>query len=119
VWPVLLGAFTAEIVLLAVALGLTWPQSLPAAVAVAFWIVQQWLLRPRGEPMRQKLQGYDHAPLAEYYFFLLPVSLALARGLSSPAFMVVAVAFVALGWCYLQMMTGEWHEAWRERTHHP
>lgn len=115
VWPVLLGAFTAEVVLLAIALGLTWPQSLPAAAALAFWIVQQGLLRPRGEPMRQKLQGYDHAPLAEYYFLLLPVSLALARGLSSPTFLVVAAVFVVLGWCYLQMMSGEWYETWTER----
>ena len=115
VWPVLLSAFMAEVVLLAIALGLTWPQSLPAAAALAFWIVQQWLLRPRGEPMRQKLQGYDHAPLAEYYFLLLPVTLALVRGMSSPAFLLVAALLVALGWCYLAMMSGEWHETWTER----
>jgi 4-hydroxybenzoate polyprenyltransferase len=112
-WPVLLGAFVAEVVLLAATLVLMWPQSLPAAAALAFWIGQQTLLRPRGEPMRQRLQGYDHAPLAEYYFLLLPVTLALARGLSSPAFLVVAAVFVALGWCYLAMMSGEWYEAWR------
>ena len=69
--------------------------------------------------MRQKLQGYDHAPLAEYYFLLLPVTLALARGLSSPAILVVAAVFVALGWCYLQMMSGEWYEVWKERARNP
>jgi 4-hydroxybenzoate polyprenyltransferase len=116
VWPVLLGAFLAESVLLAVILVLTWPQSLPAAAALAFWLSQQTLLRPRGESMRQKLQGYDHAPLAEYYFVLLPVSLALARSPSSPAFLVIAVMFAALGWCYLAMMGGEWHEAWKARV---
>jgi 4-hydroxybenzoate polyprenyltransferase len=119
VWPVILRAFLAEVVLLAVTLVLTWPQSLPAGAALAFWIVQQWLLRPRGETMRQRLQGYDHAPLAEYYFLLLPVSLALARGVSSPAFLLIAAVFVALGWCYLQMMSGEWYEAWRERARNP
>jgi hypothetical protein len=119
VWPVLLGSFLAEVVLLAVTLVLTWPQSLPAAAALAFWIGQQTLLRPRGEPIRQKLQGYDHAPLAEYYFLLLPVTLALARGLSSPAFFVVAAVFVAVGWCYLAMMTGEWYEAWMARGRNP
>jgi hypothetical protein len=69
--------------------------------------------------MRQKLQGYDHAPLAEYYFFLLPVTLALVRGISSPAFLMLAAAFVALGWCYLAMMSGEWHEAWQARARNP
>jgi hypothetical protein len=100
-------------------LAVTWPQSFPAAAALAFWIVQQWLLRPRGEPIRQKLQGYDHAPLAEYYFLLLPVALALGHALSSPAFLAVAAVFVALGWCYLQMTTGEWYEAWMERARGP
>ena len=119
VWPVLLGAFSAEVVLLAVALVLTWPQSFPAAAALAFWIGQQAFLRPRGESMREKLQGYDHAPLAEYYFLLLPVTLALVRGMSSPAFLLVAALLVALGWCYLAMMSGEWHEALQARARNP
>jgi 4-hydroxybenzoate polyprenyltransferase len=119
VWPVLLGAFIAEVFFLAVTLLLTWPHSFPATVALAFWIAQEALLRPRGEPLWQKLQGYDRAPLAEYYFLLLPVSLALARVPSSPAFLIIAAVFVALGWCYLQMMTGEWCETWRERARSP
>jgi 4-hydroxybenzoate polyprenyltransferase len=118
VWPVLLGAFLAEVLLLAMTLGLMWPRSLPAVAALAFWILQQALLRPRGEPLRQKLQGYDHAPLAEYYFLLLPVTLALGRGVSSPAFLVVAAVFLALGWCYLAMMSGEWYESWQAREVH-
>lgn len=119
VWAVLLGAFVFELILLPIILALTWPQSLPAAAALAFWIGQQALLRPRGEPMRQKLEGYDHAPLAEYYFLLLPVTLALARALSSPDFLVVAAIFVAIGWCYVGMMAGEWHEVWKARTQNP
>lgn len=119
VWPVLLGAFSVEVFLLAVVLVLTWPRSFPAVVALAFWIGQQTLLRPRGEPMRQKLQGYDHAPLAEYYFLLLPVTLAFVRARSSPSFLIVAAVFLALGWCYVEMMTGEWLEAWRARSRNP
>jgi len=115
VWPVLLGAFLSEVVLLTVALVVTWPVSAPAWAALAFWIVQQ-AFRPRGESMREKLQGYDHAPLAEFYFFLLPVALAFARGLSSPEFMVLAGLFVAVGWGYLAMMMGEWHDAWAARA---
>ena len=115
VWPVLLGAFLTEVVFLVASLKLMWPQSLPAVIGLAFWVVQQAVLRPRGESLRQKLQGYDHAPLAEYYFLLLPFSLALGRGLSSPSYLVLAAGFVALGWCYLEMMSGEWCEVWRAR----
>lgn len=115
VWPVLLGAFLAEVVLLAAALMLTWPRSLPALAALLFWIGQQALLRPRGEPFQQKLRGYDHAPLAEYYFLLLPVALAVARGLSTPSFLALAAAFVVLGRGYVAMMSGEWYEAWQTR----
>lgn len=116
VWPVLLGAFVAESLLLVWTLVLMWPQTIPAAAVLALWIVQQMLLRPRGEPMRQKLQGYDHAPLAEYYFLLLPVTLALSRVESSPGFLVIAAMFAILGWCYISMMSGEWYEAWKARA---
>lgn len=113
--PILVGAFAAEIILLTATLAVTWPHSVPAVAALVFWITEQWLLRPRGEPLRQKLQGYSRAPLAEYYFFLLPLALALARAISSPAFLVIAAVFVALGWCYLQMMTGDWYDGWKEK----
>lgn len=116
IWPVLVVAFSSELVLLVSALILTWPQSFPAAAALLFWFGQQAWLRPRGEPFRQKLAGYDHAPLAEYYFLLLPVSLALARARSSPAFIAIAAFLLAVGWCYLAMMTGEWQESWKTRA---
>jgi 4-hydroxybenzoate polyprenyltransferase len=119
IWPVLVGAFIAEVVLLTCTLALTWPQSLPGVAALAFWVAQQILLRPRGETIRQKLEGYDHAPLAEYYFLLFPFSLAFARGLSSPPFLIIAALFLLLGWCYVGMMTGEWRERWNTRAHSP
>jgi 4-hydroxybenzoate polyprenyltransferase len=109
-WRVLLGAFIAEVPVLAAALILTWPQSVAAVAAFVFWIAQDALLRPHDESIRKRLQGYDRAPLAEYYFLLLPLSLAIAQAVSSPAFLAVAAAFVALGWCYVEMMTGEWYE---------
>jgi hypothetical protein len=114
---VLVGAFCAEVVLLTGALLLTWPQSVPAVAMLAFWVLQQVLLRPRGDTMRQKLEGYDHAPLAEYYFLLFPVGLASARGLSSPSFLLISAMFLSLGWCYVGMMTGEWRERWKARAH--
>jgi 4-hydroxybenzoate polyprenyltransferase len=117
-WPLLAGAFAAEIVILAALLALMWPRSMPAAAALVFWIAQQALLRPRGESFQQKLRGYDHAPLAEYYFLLLPATLAAARALSAPSFLLLAAAFVALGWGYIAMMSGEWYEAWQTRQAH-
>ena len=69
--------------------------------------------------MQQRLLGYDQAPLAEFYFFLLPVTLAFVRARSSPSFLIVAAVFLALGWCYVEMMTGEWLEAWKARVHNP
>jgi 4-hydroxybenzoate polyprenyltransferase len=117
IWPVLLGAFTAEMFLLGAALLLTWPKSIPAVAALAFWMVQQKLLRPHGERLRHKLESYDHAPLAEYYFLLFPFSLALAASLGSPLFLLAAAIFPALGWCYVGMMVGEWRETWSGGTH--
>lgn len=105
-WHVILGAFLSELGLLALTLVLTWPQSIPAIIALAFWIFQQAFLGPRGESFRKRLQGYSHAPLAEYYFLLLPVALALGRGLSSPAFLVIAAAFLILGWGHMERMIG-------------
>lgn len=115
VLPVLWGAFFAEATFLTATLVLTWPRSVPATAGLLFWIGQQALLRPAGEPFSQRLQGYDHAPLAEYYFLFLPATLAVARAPSAPAFLWVAAIFVALGWCYLDMMIGEWHEVWNDR----
>jgi hypothetical protein len=91
---VLVGAFGAELAFLLGTLAVAWPQSVPAAAALALCALQQYLWCPRGHPMRQRLQGYDGAPLAEFYFFLLPVSLALARS-SSPEFLGLAAIFVA------------------------
>jgi len=109
-WPVLVTALVLELLLLSMTGWLMWPQSLLPAMALAFWIGQQRWMRPRGLPFREKLQSYDEAPLAEYYFLLLPLTLALARASASPAFLVVAAVFVALGRCYVSSMRGEWRE---------
>lgn len=109
-WPVVRGAFLGEVVLLSALFALRWPHSLPAIAVLGFWIVQATLLRPPGGTFRQRLEGYDHAPLAEFYFLLLPVTLALGRVGISIWFLVIASGFVVLGRCYLEMMIGEWLE---------
>lgn len=106
VWPVILGAVLAESGFLMTTLWLTWPRSSPAVLALGFWVAQQAVLRPRAESLRRRLQDYGQAPLAEYYFLLLPLALALGRGLSSPGFLWLAAAFLALGWGYVERMFG-------------
>jgi 4-hydroxybenzoate polyprenyltransferase len=104
VWRVILGAILGESGFLALTLWLTWPRSLPAVLALAVWVAQQAALRPRGESLRSRLQDYRQAPLAEYYFLLLPVGLALGRGLSSPGLLWLIPAFLVLGSGYLDRM---------------
>jgi hypothetical protein len=110
---VIRGAFLAEWTLLTATLLLTWPRSIPAVLALAFWVVQQTVFCSPGESLRTRLQGYEQAPLAEYYFLLLPVSLALGRGQSSSAFLVIAAALLLLGCGYIKRMFGLSHRLLR------
>ncbi len=105
-WHVIVGALLSELGFLTATLWLAWPRSIPAVLALAFWIVQQAFLRPRGEAFAKRLQGYGQAPLAEYYFLLLPLALALGRTRFSSAFLIVAGAFLLLGWGYVERMLG-------------
>jgi len=97
----ILGAFMCELALLAATFAITWPRSLPAAVALSVWVLASALLRSRRESLRTRLMGYDDAPLAGYYFLVFPVTLALSRPLSSPASFAVAALLLALGSPYL------------------
>src|SRR2546429_481715 len=107
VWRVILGAFVCELALLAVTLVVTWPHSIPAIAGLVFWALPQIFIRARDGSIRNRLQDYDHAPLAAYYFLFLPVTLATARGLSSPAFFTIAAAFLILGWGHLRRILAE------------
>jgi 4-hydroxybenzoate polyprenyltransferase len=91
-WRVICAAFAAELGLLAATLALTWPRSRPALLVLVAWIVLG-----EGLPVGSRLRGYYGAPLAAYYFCLLPMTLALGR-LSSPAFLALAGLLLALGW---------------------
>jgi 4-hydroxybenzoate polyprenyltransferase len=98
IWPVIRCAFAAEVVLLATALVLTWPQSMPAILALGGWIVAAELPRLRRGSLRGRLEGYRAAPLRDYYFILLPGSLVLGRMLSSPMPLVATALLLPLGW---------------------
>ena len=109
---VILCAFLLELGLLATTLVVTLPQSIPAIAALAFSI-PVLLLRPRGDSFRKRLQGYERAPLREYYFLLLPVTLAVGRGLSSPAFLLLAVMFLVLGSGYVKDTIADLRRSWQ------
>jgi 4-hydroxybenzoate polyprenyltransferase len=109
---VILCAFLLELGLLATTLVVTLPQSIPAIAALGFSI-PVLLLRPRGDSFRKRLHGYEHAPLREYYFLLLPVTLAVGRGLSSPAFLLLAVMFLVLGSGYVKDTIADLRRFWR------
>lgn len=97
IWPVILGAFGAELGLLAAALVFTRPQSMPAMLALGSWIVAAELPRLRRAGLRGRLCGYRAAPLREYYFVLLPGALLLGRVLPAPIVAPVAL-LLPLGW---------------------
>jgi 4-hydroxybenzoate polyprenyltransferase len=77
------AAFAAELLLLALSLALTWPRSLPAAVALAGWVLLAEAPRLRRRPLAARLRSYPDAPLRAFYFALLPLSLLAARSISA------------------------------------
>jgi 4-hydroxybenzoate polyprenyltransferase len=97
-WAVIRYALAAEVMLLVTALALTWPQSMPAVLALGGWIGAAELPRLRRESLRSRLEGYRAAPLRDYYFILLPGSLVLGRMLSSPMPLAPAALLLPIGW---------------------
>jgi GT2 family glycosyltransferase/4-hydroxybenzoate polyprenyltransferase len=93
---VLWAALACELVLLALTLALTWPRALPAAVALGVWTGWAVLARSHLGSLPERLARYEEAPLAGYYFLLLP--LALAVGLQpSLEWVVLAALLLVLG----------------------
>jgi hypothetical protein len=108
IWPVIVAAFGLEVAALALVLLVSWPLSWPALAALGCWGLCRALLRYPQRAFRTRLQGYEEAPLAEYYFLMLPLALALARLSSSSGFMVIVAVLVLLGAPHLQRMLREW-----------
>lgn len=76
---VLLGTFACELVLLAAGLVLAWDRSAPVAIALGPFLLWEALLLGRrgGWTLPGRLAGYEDAPLASFYFFGMPVALAI------------------------------------------
>lgn len=109
VWPLIAGAFACEIGALAAMVFAGWPMSQPALIALAVWALWRTALRSPPGSFRQKLQGYPEAPLAEYYFLMLPLALALSRVSSSYGFLGIATLLLLAGAPHVQKMIREWH----------
>jgi len=95
------GALAAEVVLLGLVLVLAWPSSRAMLVALAVWLalgLRGWRDRT---PLRARLATYGRAPLAELYFLLLPLALALQRAVESPIFLLLAPVLALLGVTYV------------------
>lgn len=109
---VIRDAFVAEWTLMGAALLLTFPRSIPAIAALGAWFLFEVARPSAGQSFEARMFGYEQAPLGEYYFVLLPFSLAASRARSSPMFLLVAAAFLVRGWPYFRR---EWAAA-RGRT---
>ncbi|HZR79619.1 MAG TPA: UbiA family prenyltransferase [Candidatus Binatia bacterium] len=105
-WPVILGSFASEIGLLAVTLLVGWPMSRPALIALVIWGSGRMLMRPSAS-FRSRLQRYGEAPLADYYFLLLPVALALSRVSTSYGFLGIAALLLLTGAPHVQRVFRE------------
>jgi hypothetical protein len=106
----LIGMLSCELVLLAGALALTWPRSVPAAIALALWVPGAVVLR-RSRPLRLRLARYEDAPLAGYYFFAFPVAVALSRPLESPEAAATAAVLLVLAVPHAAATLAEWRRS--------
>jgi hypothetical protein len=85
---IIVVVFSLEVVALFVALAATQsPAALVALVPSVLW--------PRERPLRERLTGYVDAPLAVYYFCLLPAFLAFER--ATPAAFALGALVLVLG----------------------
>ena len=76
-FPLIVLALVVELPLLAATLVLTRPQSIAAAVALGAWAVLGPLLRNPFKNLAQRLGEQATAPLANYYFTVLPLAMLL------------------------------------------
>jgi 4-hydroxybenzoate polyprenyltransferase len=93
--PVLRAALGCELVLLAAALASTWPRIAEAAIALAIYCVWIMHLVWRRRPLLAGL-GFHDAPLADYYFCLLPAAVALQHLIARPRSPEVAALLLVL-----------------------
>jgi pimeloyl-ACP methyl ester carboxylesterase len=97
-------------VLLAFALALTLPRSLPAVIALAVSIVYE--LSPLASaPLRLRLARNAQAPLGGYYFFAFPVAVAVGEALRWSLSIAIPILLLGLA---LPQLAGALR-VWRRR----
>jgi 4-hydroxybenzoate polyprenyltransferase len=110
VHSLLRALFACELVLLAFALALTLPRSLPAVIALAVSIVYE--LSPLASaPLRLRLARNAQAPLGGYYFFAFPVAVAVGEALRWS--LSIAIPILLLGLALPQLVGAL--RVWRRR----
>lgn len=103
--------FACEFVLLGAGLAWTWPRSAPAAIVLGPFLLHEVLLVSR-RPLPVRLASYAEAPLAGYYFFALPVALAIGLLVTAEASAAVSALLLALALPQLLALI----RSWRGRT---
>jgi 4-hydroxybenzoate polyprenyltransferase len=121
----LTAIFVCELVFLASGLAWTWPDSVPAAIALGPFLVLEashWLRR---SSLPARLASYDHAPLAAYYFFALPAALAVGRLVAAEGSDIVTALLLAVSipqavaWVRWRRATGSAMNRVSASTHRP
>jgi len=88
--------FGSELVLLAAALTACWPRSMAAVVALAVFGVYELSPLSSSERLSVRLAGYRQSPLSGYYFFALPLALAVKEFVSHPSSPAVSCLLLVL-----------------------
>lgn len=100
-------AFFSEFILLLSTLVLYWPSSLDAIVALGIWFSHTLFTTSKRSAFGESLLTYSDAPLASYYFLLLPLALAVNRMSSMDGALFAFILFAALGYNHAIKFWGE------------
>jgi len=80
-------------------------------ISLIVWFIQQLAFTPQRLKLGKLLFCYRRSPLSNYYFLLLPVALLLQKSLYNVLWVVLFPVCLISGWCYVQMMTGDFYDS--------
>lgn len=109
-------AFAVELLALLSVIWLWQPAGLYAAGGLILWLVFSVVVHSPSLRLRDSLAGFAQAPLAEYYFFLLPLSLVASRWRDWQSVAVGLVLFYYCGRCYGEKLWGELRDRFQPRS---
>ena len=107
VFAIVAGAFVSELILIAATLGLVWPDSQGAILALGIWFSHALFTLHERPALAESLLSYADAPLASYYFLLLPLALAVSRMSSMSGAYLATILFAMLGYGHARKFWGE------------